>query len=382
MSKSEQRSLQQLGPILQALYRKNPPLFLLGVGVLVVLALVWAASRRPADPDGTGGGPTPPAAPADGYLFCFWNVENFFDDKDDPRNRTDEPYDNRFAQNPELLREKLGNLSKVLLSMNDGKGPDILAMAEVESERAAELLRERLNADLGGKAEPYEHLLFKENKPGRHIATGILTRLPVRADRTRKLDNSRRILEGHVVVNGHQLVIIASHWTSRLSDEEGVSEGRAKYADLIYGRFKEMYLANPDIDFLVCGDFNDDPTDRSVTDHLRATGDRSALVNQSGEPRLFNLTAGKDPEKFGTLKHGSKWHLFDQLIVAPGLLDDKGWTCLPDTVTTVQEPMWNKFKRPWRFDEDYNGRKVTSGAGRRGFADHFPVTVRLKVQGG
>src|SRR5262249_8427968 len=146
------------------------------------------------------------------YLFCFWNVENMFDDQKDKRNRIDEKYDSEFADHPELLSAKLGNLSKVLLSMNDGRGPDILAMAELESERSLELIRNQLTKACGKKAPPSEQALLKPVSAGRHIAPGILTRLPVVGDRTQKLGkNHHRILEGHINVNGHDLVVIASH---------------------------------------------------------------------------------------------------------------------------------------------------------------------------
>src|SRR5262249_13832267 len=126
------------------------------------------------------GGAAAPAASADGYLFCFWNVENLFDDHRDKRHKgVDDDFDSRYAHDPEVLKAKLRNLSKVLLSLNGGKGPDILAIAEVESERAADLLRQRLNAGLEGKGTPYRNLLFKEQRAGRHIATAIITRLPV-----------------------------------------------------------------------------------------------------------------------------------------------------------------------------------------------------------
>jgi exonuclease III len=322
-----------------------------------------------------------PEQPAEGYLFCFWNVENLFDDKlDGYKHQPDKRYDEEFAEKEGLFNEKLGKLSKVLLSMNSGKGPDILALAEVENENAADQLRQRLNEDLGDKAEPYKNLLFKENKSGRNIATAILTRLPVRANRTRKLDGHRRILEGHIEVNDHPLVIIASHWTSRVSDDEKEGSGRAKYADIIYGRFKAMFLANPDIDLLVCGDFNDTPEDKSVIEHLHATGKRPEVPGDTHEPHLFNLSAGRDKEKFGTHRFQRKWFIFDQIIVSPGLLDDKGWTVLPDTLKTVRHiSMQNQFGGPWSFDRTYQDRSVR-GSAKRGVADHFPVTVRLKVE--
>src|SRR5713226_2376432 len=67
------------------------------------------------------------------YLFCFWNVENLFDDHLDGRtHKADKEFDRWFAENPNLLKLKLDHLSTALLEMNHGKGPDIVAIAEVE----------------------------------------------------------------------------------------------------------------------------------------------------------------------------------------------------------------------------------------------------------
>src|SRR5262249_47700697 len=171
-------------------------------------------------------------------------------------------------------------------------------------------------------------------------------RLPVRGEKTRKVGEKRhRILEGHIDVNGHQLVLLVGHWTSRVPkpggnrDDEN-AEGRAEYGDVMYGRFRTMYEKNPDIDLLVAGDFNDDPDDPSVRDHLHSTGDRSALTSGSF-PMLFNLPLGKDPNEFGTLNHNNRWNQFDQIHLSPGLLDDRGWTCLVDTFRAEREKMKN-----------------------------------------
>jgi endonuclease/exonuclease/phosphatase family metal-dependent hydrolase len=325
--------------------------------------------------------PTPVAEgrPAgDGYLFCHWNLENFFDDKlDDYKHTPDREYDRWFADNPKVLQQKLDNLSRVLVRLNDGRGPDILAAVEVESRRAAELLRDALNARLPEKLH-YRHVLMEEVSAGRHIAPAILTRLPVDADRTHLLDKRRRILEGHLVVDGHELVVLASHWTSRISskgDEEGV--GRDKYAQEIYGRAHAMYKKDPAVDLLVCGDFNDDPGDESVTEYLHATGDVQAVRASAAEPRLLDLFARKDPNQFGTLWHRGKWNIFDHIVVAPGLLDDRGWTCNPESVRTINDLTADKRGRPLEFGDEHDKMPLEA----RGTSDHFPVTVRLHVQG-
>src|SRR5439155_11061617 len=162
---------------------------------------------------------------------------------DGRQNRADREFDTWLARDPEALRLKLDHLSEALIRLNNGKGPDILAVVEVESRRAAELLQEALNRRLNDPALHYTHLLMKELAAGRHIAPAILTRLPVAADRTRLHGSRLRILEGHVGVNGHDLVVIASHWTSRNSDGHG--EHRDKYAYQIHGVFGAMFTRNP-----------------------------------------------------------------------------------------------------------------------------------------
>jgi endonuclease/exonuclease/phosphatase family metal-dependent hydrolase len=309
------------------------------------------------------------------YLFCFWNVENLFDDREDGRTQAgDREFDRWFARDPAALKLKLSHLSEALVQMNQGRGPDILAVAEVESIRAADLLRQALNDRIPDPALHYEYLLMKELSAGRHIAPAILTRLPVRGDKTRLHGSRQRILEGHVVVNRHDLVILATHWTSRLTDKEG--KQRAHYGNEIFGVFNAMYHSNPAVDLLVCGDFNDPPDAPSVTRHLRATGDMNA-VRTAGQPRLFNLFAGKDPLRFGTHHYASHWMIFDQIVVSPGLLDSEGWSSEPETARTVNTLVrpTDKQRRPWRFGDERDQFP-------RGYSDHFPVTVRLKVEGG
>ncbi|HJT79375.1 MAG TPA: endonuclease/exonuclease/phosphatase family protein [Gemmataceae bacterium] len=325
--------------------------------------------------------PPRPAAPQGDYLFCFWNLENFFDDQVDHRpSKVDQVYDRWFGENPEVFKQKLANVSKVLAALNDGRGPDILAVAEVEDRRAAELLRDALNARLPQGAPPYQHVLMEEVSGGRHIATAILTRLPAEAGRTRLLGRRQRILEGHLVVNGQELVVVASHWTSRVSSKEDrEGSGRDKYAEVIYGRFKAMYLRDPRVAFLVCGDFNDTPHDQSVREALHAGGSREEVRRAAarGEPVLFDLFTDLDPAQYGTHSYRGKWFIFDQIVVSPGLLGDRGWVCLTDTVHTVRDRTADRKGRP----RDFGSPSDRLPLSERGYSDHFPVTVRLALHG-
>src|SRR5262249_13756087 len=149
------------------------------------------------------------AAPKEeGYLFCFWNVENLFDDSDDGRTGPgDKEYDGWMAQNREVREKKLANLCEVLLGqdLSGGRGPDILAGAEVESDRAVEMLKEALNRRLSDPKLHYSNTLWKNAGGRRNIGTAVLTRLPVVGNRTQLLGRRVRILEGRVRVQEQEL---------------------------------------------------------------------------------------------------------------------------------------------------------------------------------
>lgn len=337
--------------------RQQPALALFALFAGMVLAGCSRPAQAPATPDS--------------YLFCFWNVENLFDDVNQARGKADEGYDNWFASNPDVLQKKLRHLAAALVKLNGGRGPDILAVAEVETPRAAELLRDELNRQLSDEALHYSHVLMKEVQVGRHIAPALLTRLPVVADRTRQYNRNLRILETHLLVHGQPLVVVASHWTSHLSDKTG--QERARYADQIYGAYRAMVESNPHVDWLMAGDCNDSPNADSILQHLHATGDVAAVTQPSTLPSVLNLFADKPAKSYGTIYYRG-WKVYDSIYVSPGMLDERGWHCETDTVHTVNglyEPS-DRRRKPWPFGNP-------KFQGERGTSDHFPVTVRLRV---
>jgi endonuclease/exonuclease/phosphatase family metal-dependent hydrolase len=348
-----------------------------------IVAEIFTGKRMDDRPDEDGNKPSnddksdngTPAQPGT-YLFCFWNVENLFDDQDDGRKtKGDAEYDSWFSRDREALQHKLDHLADVLMKLNDGRGPDILAAVEVESRRAAELLAGALNKRRGKKE--YTTIVIEPVPGGRHISPVLISKLPVVRDRTENWGKRQRILKTVIRVNDHDLTVVVSHWTSRVTDKTG--DARARYADAIYAEYRRAYLAAKEegkaLDFLVCGDFNDNPDDFSVAEHLHATGDLARVKAGGDVPLLFDLFARAYDAGKPTHVYGSKKYVFDHVCVSPGMLDDVGWSCDVDSATIVTS-FADRRGAPNRFGGEHDKRPFSA----RGASDHFPVTVRLRVR--
>jgi endonuclease/exonuclease/phosphatase family metal-dependent hydrolase len=347
-------------------FRKIAPVIL----ILIVAGLFYLLKKEGSNASNSPGAPA--AGPGE-YLFCTWNVENLFDDQRDNRNQTDEEYDRWFAENPQILHLKLSHLAAALAKMNGCKGPDIFVAEEIESKRAAQLLADAMNQAIPEGAPRYTTVVMKEISAGRHIAPAIISRLPVSSEHEPRILAPQRILIANLVAGGHELTIFATHWTSRRTDEKGMK--RDKYADLVYGRANEIYHRNPKADIVVCGDFNDTPDDQAVRDNLHAGGDLAA-VRSARELLFLDLMSGKNASEYGTIYYGGKPLIYDHICISPGMLDDVGWNCDVDSIHTVSDGLLKpgaRHREPWRFGDPKHNSE-------RGFSDHLPVTVKMRVQ--
>jgi endonuclease/exonuclease/phosphatase family metal-dependent hydrolase len=365
------RQLQDAATRLARRHPREALLLLLALGVVIIGFVIWSKWFKLKElPPVIGDGK--PAT----VLLCSWNVENFFDDKDDA-NIHDEMED-WFGNDPAAFRTKVDHLAEGLLKMNNGVGPDIACLCEVESERCMEALRDAVNAKLetAGMADrKYTHILFKGDNTGRHFAPAILTRIEVTGDRTRKLGTrvNGRILEGHLHHNGYELIVIVAHWTSRVSDGPEHGQRRMSYANDCYGRVKAILKEEPNADIVVCGDFNDEFIDLSMQKGLRASKNLDDVRNSADDPLLLDLFGSWSGEPQGTIHHERKWFIFDHICITRGLFDDQGWSC---DLKSVQIFAPKEFRAR-------NGQPLKFGnknwKWERGYSDHFPVTAQLSV---
>ena len=150
---------------------------------------------------------TPDSVQADEFFIGSWNLENLFDTKDDPSVKGDEEYTPESAKHwtKERLDIKLKNLAKIISKMNDGKGPDVLGVCEVENRQVVEMLVEQLKS-LGRKYE----IIHKDSPSERGIDCAIIYDSSVFTLVEPQFhhvdaDNTRDIVEAKLKRNGNDL---------------------------------------------------------------------------------------------------------------------------------------------------------------------------------
>src|ERR671915_109329 len=88
------------------------------------------------------------------YYVAWWNLENLFDEENSPR-RTEKVA--RVIKNdivgwtPQLRDRKVSQLASVIAQMNEGAGPDLLGVCEVENRFVLDLLAEAVQDRLPGR---------------------------------------------------------------------------------------------------------------------------------------------------------------------------------------------------------------------------------------
>lgn len=155
-------------------------------------------------------------------------------------------------------RSRLERLAEVLrAAAPDTRGPDVACLVEVENLRVLEDLRRGQLSSSG-----YTRSVLVP-APGQAVNCGILARLPFLGLRAHGIDSEGRhgryVLEAAFDAGGQRLTVFLCHWKSKLGGAEVTEPDRACAAALVAGRVAEILAADPAAEFLVCGDFNEEP---------------------------------------------------------------------------------------------------------------------------
>lgn len=313
--------------------------------------------------------------------IAFYNLENLFDTINQKSVR-DEDFTpeglNRW--NAERYKQKLENMSKVIAQIGDENipinGPAIIGLSELENRSVLEDLIKHPNL----KDRNYQIVHY--DSPDRR---GIDVALIYKPELFKVLNTKsvRLNIEGRdnfytrdqLVVSGifdtDTLHLIVNHWPSRSGGEKRSRPLRNAAAKLSRSIADSIFAISPKAKIIIMGDLNDDPTNKSLTQFLKAKSSPEDLKNDTD---LYNPMYALYKKGIGSLAYRDSWNLFDQLIISKNLVDDKS------SYHFYAAKVFNKrflLQKEGRY-KGYPNRTFAGGVyNKDGYSDHFPVYIYI-----
>ena len=313
------------------------------------------------------------------FRVMEYNVENLFDcDHDSLKNDYEFLPDNPKGWTPERYREKLANISKVILAASNPQVPDLVGLCEVENSRCVTDLVK--NSPLKDSAYEFamtdspdergiDVVLLYQPSSFKHLATQSI-RIPVE-DPSRRPTRDILHVAGQVI-SGDTLDVFVCHLPSRSGGEAKSEPYRLQVAGVLRLAADSVMNCRQSPNVIIMGDFNDYPSNRSISKVLGA-------VKPGKKPQkrtLYNLMDGKSG---GTYRYQGEWGTLDNFLVSGNLLKgNKKLKTSYDKAQILQFPFLleedDKYGGPTPF-RTYWGKKYHGG-----FSDHLPVAVDFIIK--
>jgi len=312
-----------------------------------------------------------PETDRDDFWICFWNVENLFT----PDTAT------KLGRGPRTKNEceaKLRRIADVVNQAAEGDAPDLIAFAEVQSERLLMELERLLS-------QRY-HQLFQD--PHEVNATGLA--LLARKD----LFNSPVMLCAHdkdlarpramlTLVNfkDKPFLLAVNHWKSRMGKPIETEQDRVATASWLGSQLMRWHSKTP---VIVLGDFNAEPFERPLSNsEFRGVRFRHQVSRRHWRSRLYNTAwsflshrEGCPPTSYAPDPNApANPVIFDQLLVSGALVDGTGSLQLDEYTVNFFACPDNATER----DGVYQPARW-NGTGLTGASDHFPIVARFRAQ--
>lgn len=314
-----------------------------------------------------------------------WNVENLFDAENDPKTNDDEFLISGAKEwNQERLDRKLYNLARVIRAMNNGNGPDLLGICESEHQHLLDSLTGKYLSDKNYKSA------YLESPDGRGIDNGIiynadkLSLLNIKGYETKFSDNydTRLVLLGTFLLNKKDTIyFFVNHWPSRRGGQESSEPRRIRVAETHKAVVDSLFNDNSKSKIIIVGDFNDEPTDISITETLGAypflcDSLDPKLIPQDLETNLFNTSYKAWSDGIGSYFFQDNFSMIDQIIISRELLtgDKVIYDCDSFDVFRPEFMITRTGKFKGAPFPTYGGNRYLGG-----YSDHYPVTAKFRI---
>jgi predicted extracellular nuclease len=310
--------------------------------------------------------------------IAFWNVENLFDTINDPKIDDEEFLPNgKMKWTSERYNTKINNLAKVILAIGDGKGPDILGMSEIENEGVLIDLTQKtalknqkygiVHYDSPDKRGIDVALIYKTDKFKVLESKAVFVPMPVDTILTRDI----LVVKG-VLNKKDTMYILVNHWPSRRGGDES-EQRRIFAANKLHAAEDSILRLFPNAKVIAIGDFNDEPTNKSIESLKNTNMDGNTVFYHSVFVDLMDsLKAAGD----GSYHYRKEVNMLDNILVNNNFQKQKGIFIIDAHI----------FKVDWAIGENYKGDPpgpLHTYAGTRyigGYSDHFPVYADIYFQ--
>ena len=316
------------------------------------------------------------------YTIAFWNVENLFDVENSPHRPA--WLQRHLAQelkgwNETVLTRKISQLAHLIQQLNNGLGPDVLGVCEIENRPVLERLVKALpvagrdyqivHADTADErgidvAFIYDNQIFEKKEQFSQV---ILKRTATRDlfQVTLQLRHS-----------GRELILIGNHWPSRLGGQFESEPYRMLAGEtLAYWHERIIDIKGKDTAILAMGDFNDEPFSRSLVDYALSTYQRQKVMNAQ-TPRFYNLMWPLLGARLGTHYYDNIAGILDQFLVSRGLL--KAGAALSVDQPSVKIEQFPEMAATGSYPAPIRFGRPSEGLNENGFSDHYPISVVLR----
>ena len=313
------------------------------------------------------------------HFIAWWNVENLFDEKDAPESRRTPRLKRKIQADlkewtASVLERKTDNLASIIKQMNDGTGPDIMGVCEIENKYVLKMLFGKVN--IANRDYKLIHHDMSDNR-GIDIAFiydankyvydkqyffhhTVIKRYP-----TRELIQATLTTEV-----GNDLILVGNHWPSRSGGQYESEPYRILTGETMsYFIQRIQEIKGNDAAIIVMGDFNDEPFDRSLTHYALSVRDRNKVARGSN-PYLFNLMWPLMGQRRASYVYGGRPIMLDQFMVSKGIAKKSGRFSLneiPARLEVYDGMTSGSYNTPVRF-----GQKRPNLAG---FSDHLPISM-------
>ena len=312
--------------------------------------------------------------------IAFYNVENLFDTINDPKTWDDDRTPKGKDKWTSIIyKKKLNNIAKVIADIGfdlTNQAPSIIGLCEIENRR---VLEDLIKTESLIK-EDYQ-IIHYDSPDERGIDVAMLfkqNRFKLSSSKTyplylKRKDGSRDYTRDHLLVSGFldkdPIHFIINHWPSRSGGQMRSEPSRILAGKVNKKIIDSILQSNPKANIISMGDFNDNPSDKSIKPILYTTFKKSKIK----EWQLFNPMEELYRKGYGSYRYRDKWDMIDQFFLSKNLVDNK------NGLFFLKASVFNKkyLINPSGKYEGYPFKSFAGGKFLNGYSDHFPIYLYL-----